>query len=43
MALSHPDRLLGSSVDLLIKKVLTSYFESEASLSGPKSVILSLL
>jgi hypothetical protein len=44
MALSHPDRLLGSSVDLLIKKVLTSYFESEASLSGQeRNLVLALI
>jgi hypothetical protein len=44
MALAHPDRLLGSSVDLLIKKVLSSYFESEASLSGQeRNLVLALM
>ena len=44
MALSHPDRLLGSSVDQLIKKVLASYFESEASLSGQeRNLVLALI
>jgi len=44
MALAHPDRLLGSSVDLLIKKVLSSYFESEASLSSQeRNLVLALM
>jgi hypothetical protein len=44
MVLSHPDRLLGSSVDQLIKKVLNSFFESEASLSGKeRNLVLSLV
>ena len=44
MALAHPDRLLGSSVDLLIKRVLSSYFESEASLSGrERNLVLALM
>jgi hypothetical protein len=44
MALAHPDRLLGSSVDLLIKKVLSSFFESEASLTGrERNLVLALM
>lgn len=44
MVLSHPDRLLGSSVDLLIKKVLTSFFESEAALTRKeRNLVLALV
>lgn len=44
MALAHPDRLLGSSVEQLINKVLSSYFESEASLSSQeRNLVLALL
>jgi hypothetical protein len=44
MALAHPDRLLGSSVDILINKVLSSYFESESSLSGrERNLVLALM
>jgi hypothetical protein len=44
MALAHPDRLLGSSVDQLIKRVISSYFESEASLSSQeRNLVLALI
>ena len=44
MILAHPDRLLGTSVNLLIEKVLDSYFESEASLSSrERNLVLALI
>lgn len=44
MALAHPERLLGSSVDQLIQRTLSAYFESEASLSAKeRNLVLALI
>lgn len=44
MALAHPDRLLGTSVEALIARVLGAYFESEATLSAQeRSAVLALI